>query len=222
MRGFDYSSSGFYFVTICTHKRQCILGYEDSGRVVLSKPGTIVRCHWENLSQRFAGVRSDSFVVMPNHVHGIIVLTGDTEPVSKGAAREAYGNDAGTASIIEQRCRGAIHCARIQDRTNAPVTLGQVVRALKAASGRTIRAEGIAGRVWQRNYYEHVIRTERALEAIRQYIEYNPLLWALDHENPQSVLATEEYIKRRLPRSVVQNEEKLNRLANLFSTLGNV
>ncbi|MFZ5868149.1 MAG: transposase [Thermodesulfobacteriota bacterium] len=190
--------------------------------MILSKAGEMVQCHWESLSQRFAGVRSDSFVVMPNHVHGIIVITGDTEPISKGVAREACENDAETASVAEQRCRGAIHCARVGQTNQTAVTLGQVVRALRAATSRRIRAAGIAERVWQRNYYEHVIRSERALEAIRQYVEYNPLLWAFDPENLQSVPVRQEDIRRRLTGSAVLKEEELDRLKNLLFTVGNV
>jgi putative transposase len=137
---YDYSAAGYYYVTICTFKREVIID-----RVELVQ---LVTDAWEDLPQRFKGVGLDEFVVMPNHLHGIVVF-----------------------------CR--------QDN----FTLGDVMRAFKSISAIAAnRHLGRSGRpFWQRNYYERIIRGERELDAIREYIHDNPLKWGLDPDNPQRI-----------------------------------
>ena len=150
--GFDYSQAGAYFVTICTHNRELSL-QADSVR-------DAVRSAWCGLPARFPSIALDEFVIMPNHIHGIIILEG-------GAASSAP-TVLGAAS-------------------SAP-TLGRVVRAFKSLSGiEANRALGRSNRpFWQRDYYEHVIRDEGELESIRQYIQANPGNWSDDPENPSN------------------------------------
>lgn len=143
LRDYDYSQAGAYFITVCTGQRLCHLGSVVDGAVQLAPPGHIVQSTWEGLPERFAGIELDAMVVMPNHLHGIVLLP---------------------------------------DAPSHP--LGAVVRAVKAASTRLIRVAGFPSFAWQRNYYEHVIRNEKELERIRDYIATNPLRWHLDRENP--------------------------------------
>ena len=166
LKGWDYSEPGAYFVTICTHNRQPLFGQVVDGEMVLNEYGQIVREAWFDLPNHYAHVELDAFVVMPNHVHAIIVLTAD--PVGAGL------KPAPTPAAP----------------TPAPTRhpLSEIVRALKTFSARRINAlRGTPGvPVWQRNYYEHIIRTERALNAIRRYIAENPLRWYLDRYNPNA------------------------------------
>jgi putative transposase len=157
LKGYDYAQAGAYFVTICTHDRACLLGEAVGEEVRLSDAGSIVQEAWQALPGRFSGMELDAFVVMPNHVHGIATFVGAglALPGEKGAA------------------------------SSAP-TLGDVVRAFKSLSAIHVnRLLRRSGPLWQRNYYEHVIRNERELDKIREYIATNPLRWALDRENPQ-------------------------------------
>jgi REP element-mobilizing transposase RayT len=157
LRGYDYAQAGAYFVTICTQDRLCLLGDIIEGEMQLNDAGRMVRSVWEGLPDRFPGMELDAFVVMPNHVHGIAVFV---------AAVLALPGDNGAAS-------------------SAP-TLGDVVRAFKSLSAIHVnRLFMRSGSLWQRNYYDHVIRNERELDKIREYIATNPLKWALDRENPQ-------------------------------------
>jgi REP element-mobilizing transposase RayT len=144
-------------VTICTQDRVCLFGDIVDGAMILGAPGQIVLEAWRELPEHYPHVRLDEFVVMPNHVHGIIMLLCDSvEAGLKPAATTRHG-------------------------------LPEVVRALKTFSSRRTNSwrhsPGIP--LWQRNYYEHVVRNDRDLDRIREYITTNPLKWALDRENPQ-------------------------------------
>jgi putative transposase len=155
LRGYDYAQPGLYFVTICTAYRECLLGEVSGAAVHLTRAGRAVAGAWEALPASFCSICLDAFVIMPNHVHGII-------------------------------CLQAAHSGPLGREPQRPPSLGQVVRAFKSLSARAANhAMGRTGQpLWQRNYYEHVIRNEVSLTAIRQYIEENPARWADDPENP--------------------------------------
>ncbi len=162
LRGYDYTQAGAYFVTLCTRDRACILGEVDNGRVNLTAFGHIVAASWQDLPSHYPFVTLDAFVVMPNHVHGIIMINANV-PVGAG-----------------------LKPAPTIARNHA---LPEIVRALKTFSARRINAlrQTPGTPVWQRNYYEHVVRTEGDLNRIREYILANPLQWAHDEENPARI-----------------------------------
>ncbi len=158
LAGYDYGRAGAYFVTICTEEHRCVFGRIVDDMMVLNDAGRIVNLVWEELQEHHVGVATDAFVIMPNHVHGIVILAPDEIP--QGAGEE-----------------GAM---------NRIPTLGDVVRGFKARVTIGInRMRSVSGvRVWQRNYYEHVVRGEKDLERVRQYIIENPGRWYEDHYNP--------------------------------------
>ncbi len=163
LKGYDYAQPGAYFVTIVTHHRAMLFGRVVDGEMQLNEYGEIVREEWF----RSAEIRTeielfpDEFVVMPNHIHGIIWIVDVGAWRRRAPTREQFGRP-------------------------VPGSLPTIVRAFKSAVTRRINAlRGTPGApVWQRNYYEHIIRTERALDAIRRYIAANPLRWHLDRYNP--------------------------------------
>ncbi len=167
LRHFDYASPAAYFVTICTRDRLCILGEVVNGIVSLNENGRLVQRAWKNLPNHYPHVEIDCWVIMPNHIHGILVLTG------KG------GNRVGTKG------RAGLKPAPTEGRA-APHGLPEVVRAFKTFSARRINLHrGTSGSsLWQRGYFEHVIRSESSLNRIRRYIVENPLRWDEDLENP--------------------------------------
>jgi len=174
LRGYDYTRPGAYFVTIVTRRRECLLGEIVDGKMVLSEYGRIVAEEWERTALVRPYVRLDEFVVMPNHIHGIIWIVGDdavgaTRPV--GATRRV----APTGSTTGGRPTGP-----------RAGSLGAIIAQFKSAAAKRInQIRGTPGvPVWQRNYYEHIVRNERALNAIRQYIRNNPARWTDDRENP--------------------------------------
>jgi len=179
LRDYDYRSPAAYFVTICTHERECSLGQVVDGEVVPSAYGRIAGACWCRLPSLFAFVELDAHVIMPNHLHGIVVLPGDTcrveAPADRLAARQSsIGAGASPASLA----RGTI-----------PGSLAAVIQSFKSVSTRRVNAlnerDRAPGRVlWQQGYYEHVVRNDRSLEEIRDYITSNPFDWQRDEYNP--------------------------------------
>ena len=170
LSGYDYRQAGAYFVTICTHEKALLLGEVVDGTVRLNESGHSVSACWSAIPEHFRNADVDAFVVMPNHLHGVVVIGNATGPAVVGAKHsQQYAN----ASPLPPA--GTQHGS-----------LGAIVQNFKSVSTRKInrQRETPAAPVWQRNYYERVIRSERELNAIRQYIADNPLRWALDRENP--------------------------------------
>lgn len=171
LKGYDYSQAGAYFVTICTQSRACLFGEIVEGAMRLNEAGRMVDSVWHELPGRYTGIGVDVFVVMPNHVHGIIALT----PVGAGpCACPNSGQPRGVAPTLS--LPDVVH--RFKSLTTARYRVGVIRQGWSP----------FRGRLWQRNYYEHVIRNEDDLSLIRDYVVHNPLRWAEDLENP-AVLA---------------------------------
>lgn len=150
LQDYDYRWAGAYFVTICTHQREAVFGAIAGTAMDLNAYGQIVAEDWVWLAARFAGVELDAFVVMPNHVHGIIVIAG---PES--------------------------------DSRIAPTKpLGGLVGAFKTVSTKHVNEwrETPGAALWQRDFYEHVIRNDEDVQRIREYITANPARWRQDSE----------------------------------------
>ncbi len=170
LRGYDYAQPGAYFVTICTHKWEQLFGKVVDGKMALSPHGEVVGDMWWKINAIRPYVAVDEFVVMPNHVHGIIMIH------EKPGNVEIVGATRWVAPTKEMpRPRGP-----------APNSLGAIIGQFKPAATRRINhLRGSLGRpVWQRNYFEHIIRDDDALNRIREYIYYNPQRWHLDKYNP--------------------------------------
>jgi len=166
LKDYDYSKSGAYFVTICTKERVNYFGNADKGKIALSRAGNTAYSLWLTIPDRFNTVKIDRFVVMPNHIHGIIII------------RRGLINQTPTAENPE--------CGWILMQ-NPTQNLGKVVRYFKAKATRIIRRNGLENFDWQRNYHDRIIRNECELNSKREYIINNPLKWDLDRENPDSV-----------------------------------
>lgn len=193
LRGYDYSHAGVYFVTLCVQSGMCLLGSVAADAVRLTDAGRMVQEIWEAMPAHYAGVETDAYVVMPNHVHGIIVLTGGSKDPTAQTA------DKGTQAWLSLRGHAGHMRPNLGQAQGAgpghdvgALSLGDVVRRFKTMTtkryGDGVRQRGwpaYEGRLWQRNYYEHIVRNERALVAIREYIRNNPAQWAVDTENPQ-------------------------------------
>jgi len=174
--GYDYSQPGYYFVTFCVHGRDCVLGDVVGDAVDLSPLGAVVREVLDATQQSFWNVSIDEAVVMPNHGHVIYVIQEWTAAMNEALAEEAQAR----AEIEAATTDGPI-----RSLTRRP-TLGQIVAYQKYESTRRINAlRDMAGvRFWQRGFYDHIVRSQRELDAIRLYTVNNPLEWALDRDNP--------------------------------------
>ncbi|HMB23328.1 MAG: transposase [Chloroflexota bacterium] len=170
---YDYSQPGAYFVTIVTWHRECLFGEVVDGEMRLNKFGLVTKEQWEKLPKRFPNIELGAFVIMPNHMHGIIVIT----------------DGRGTAENPSNLGSEATRRAPTREQFQKPVkgSIPTIVRSYKSAvSYRINLMRGIQDvPVWQRNYYEHIIRNDRDLQNKTDYIEANPMLWAEDHENPK-------------------------------------
>jgi len=166
LQGYDYSRAGAYFVTLCSQNRECLFGEIAGGEMVLNEYGKIVRDEWLESAQIRNEIGLDEFVVMPNHFHGIVWIHNGVETTTD----------------------------RRGDRPVAPTgprprSLGALMAGFKSAVTRRInemrRTPGM--KLWQRNYYDRVIRDENELNRIREYVVGNPMLWDMDRENPLHV-----------------------------------
>lgn len=189
LRDYDYSYAGAYFVTICTYQRAPILGWIIDGEAWLGSHGEAVVVCWQAIPEHYPMVEVDASVIMPNHVHGIIVIGDAGEGVASRPAEAGGTCPAPTVSATDRSRDGVPGADRGEvgrkPRLERP-TLGHIVASFKAASAKAIRELELPMPkiVWQRGYYEHVIRSEAALARIRQYIADNPPKWEFDHDNP--------------------------------------
>lgn len=183
LQGYDYAQAGAYFVTICTHNRECLFGEVVDEEMVLNDAGRMVQTIWDGLPERFPTVELDQSVVMPNHIHGILVL-GGAQFIAPDTSRRDLSRPYTGATESGARNRTLTMAEQDQGVINHAPTLGEIIRAFKAVTARQIRITGFSEFGWQRNYYEHIIRDEGSLNRIREYIVINPVRWQLDRENP--------------------------------------
>lgn len=175
LQGYDYSQAGAYFVTIVTWHRECLFGEVVNGEMKLSKFGLVAKQQWDKLPKRFPNIELGAYMIMPNHVHGIILIT---------AGRGTAGNPNDLDSGPSRR-------APTRERFQKPVkgSIPTIVRSYKSAVSYRINlmhgTDGVP--VWQRNYYEHVTRNDKDLQNKTDYINANPFLWDEDDENPVNV-----------------------------------
>ncbi len=179
LRDFDYAGGGLFFVTICASEQRSIFGEVNDGEMVLNDLGRIVEDEWLRTLEMRPYIDLDAFVVIPNHFHGVVLDQGDTlGSVGARCARPLSTSDT-VWSLAEQGARSAP--LRLARRS-----LGSLIAGFKAAVTRRASLEGAGeiGRIWQRNYYEHVIRNERDLERICHYVASNPAQWMDDGYHP--------------------------------------
>lgn len=178
LKGYDYSQDGAYFVTICAQNRECLFGEIKDGKMILNDAGTFVKECWNETPKRYPIVILDEFVVMPNHFHGIIFIID--ERVDRAGTRPAPTNINGNvgAPLV-----GAQNVVRSQ---NYP-TIGNIIGEFKSITTheyingvKNKNWQPFEKRLWQRNYYEHIIRTDKSLNEIREYIIDNPANWEKD------------------------------------------
>ena len=163
LRQHDYSLGGSYFITICTHDRDCLFGDVVEGEMRLNPLGEIAREEWHGSAGLRPGLALDTFVVMPNHVHSIVTIIA--------------ADDVGAHSNAPSRDTSF---------QRSPRSVATFIGGFKGAVTRRVNAlrDTTGSQVWQRNYYEHVIRDEDEFQRIRWYIEDNPRRWSEDEYNP--------------------------------------
>jgi len=170
LRGYAYSQAGAYFVTICVHNRKRLFGETADGKMVLNDAGRMVQTIWDEIPNNYNGIETNEFIVMPDHIHGIIVIVGAAPCGTPDSGNGAKGQPRGVDPTL---------------------SLPDVVHRYKTMTTKRyvdgVKQHGwppFPRKLWQRNYYEHVIRNEGELNRIREYIINNPSKGEFDRENP--------------------------------------
>jgi REP element-mobilizing transposase RayT len=169
LKEYDYGQAGAYFVTVCAWGHECLFGEIAGGEMRLNGLGEVVHHTWRDLENHVGNLHVNEFVIMPNHIHGIITIVG-------AGSKPAQTKPAQISSALESVVKKA------QGMT-------EIVRQFKSFSAKRINAlratPGVP--VWQRNYYEHVIRDEADYRRIAEYIAHNPLRWSEDSLHPVAI-----------------------------------
>jgi site-specific DNA-methyltransferase (adenine-specific) len=205
LRDYDYSSQGIYFITICVKEKEFLFGDINNGQMIQSELGLIAEKIWREIPSHFEHVLLDKYIVMPNHIHGILIIQDREEVNFVGATHalspkfEKSGNHppATHALLITSNHVGAQHAAPLQKATGSqpwnvkPGSLGAIIRSFKSAVTREINIQRNTpgASIWQRNYHDHIIQDLNELTSIRQYIQKNPAKWADDEFNPVNMAA---------------------------------
>lgn len=172
----DYSWGWWYYVTICVREKRCNFGRVEHDSIVLSGLGKATENCWTQIPQHHKGVELDAYVIMPNHLHGILILN-DSE------RRDVQLNVPTTEPSRLHASRKEAMAALSPNSSSVSV----IVRTFKAAVTTWARDNGFVEFGWQPRFYDHIIRNDADLTRIREYIAMNPLRWALDEENPDRV-----------------------------------
>lgn len=167
LKGHDYTSAGAYFITIVTYLRECLFGEIANGEMVLNDYGRIADEFWRSIPEHFHNVELGAFVVMPNHIHGIIVITD----VEVGATQ----------------CVAPTSITKKPPRGPKPRSIGAIVGSFKSAVSYRLNKQYNITNIWQRNFYERIIRNDDEWNKTHLYIEANPANWTEDLENPINV-----------------------------------
>ncbi|BAY35060.1 hypothetical protein NIES2107_69710 (plasmid) [Nostoc carneum NIES-2107] len=179
LKGYNYTQPGAYFITICTKARQCLFGNVVNGEMQLNSLGHIVFNCWQTIPEHFHHIELDAFVVMPNHLHGILIITEN--PVG---ARQCLA--------LNQ------HLDHNTEKFGHPVrgSISTVIGSYKSVVSKSIniiwKTQGQS--IWQRNFYEHIGREEKSVDNIREYIANNPQRWDKDPENPRHNSDIQDYL----------------------------
>ncbi len=210
LKDYNYSENGAYFVTVCTQNRENLFGEIVEGKMILSQAGKIVLNCWQEIPQHFQNVELDEFCIMPNHFHGIIFIVGarhalpenalpenvmpenvmpenavPENAVPKNAVPENALPENALPENMPQNTGHGMPCP--YNKFGKPVagSLSTIIGSFKSSVTKNIRKNSNIYNVWQRNYYEHIIRNENELEKIRYYININPEKWEKDKYNSE-------------------------------------
>lgn len=163
LKGYDYSQAGLYFITICCQDRACLFGNIENGKMIWNDAGLMVENEWLKLTERFKNIKLHEYVVMPNHFHAILEIVGAT-------------------LVVAQNERMAQNEPVAQNKT-----VGHIIGAFKSIvtveyirGVKTLKWQPFNGKLWQRNYYENIIRNEKSYNTISEYIINNPVKWKDD------------------------------------------
>jgi REP element-mobilizing transposase RayT len=198
LKSYDYTREGAYFITICTQEKDLLFGNVPDGVMRLNNAGEMISTVWLDLPRRFSSIILDEYIIMPNHIHGIIILKPSQRPGESCIRPESFHENNPNQGDHKDRPYGKHYGKQygkydgesgVMPSGTMSGSLGRIIQAFKSISTheyilgiRQRNWKPFIGRLWQRNYYEHVIRDENNLNRVQKYIINNPLRWLSDGE----------------------------------------
>jgi len=196
LKGYDYAQAGLYFITICCQDRACLFGEIQNGEMVLNEYGTIARNEWIKTHEIRTNVELGEFVIMPNHIHGIIKIMdiggrgelhspNNETPNNETPNNETHNNETPNNETQNKKTPNIETPNDYKGECNSPLrgpsnTIGAIIRGYKSSVTKQLNLLNIGCVVWQRNYHEHIIRNEQSHQTISNYIINNPANWSED------------------------------------------
>ena len=193
LQGYDYSQEGLYFITICCQDRAHLFGEIVDGKMILNDAGLQAKKSWQDIPNHFPNAVLHEYIIMPNHIHGIIEFVGanqyspNNNSPNNGSPNQTFsdnGNDVENNDKAKdlELVNGTKNFSPLPNATwrSPSKTIGSVIRGFKIGVTKWMRNNTTVVNVWQRNYYDHIIRNEQDYERISEYIKNNPILWKED------------------------------------------
>lgn len=171
---YNYAQPGLYFITICAYQRQCLFGRVINSQIELSSYGEIVAEEWTRSSELRQEIQLDAWVVMPNHFHGLVEIVSTDSQILRADSRDAQNVGANSRSPLRKRMKSK--------------SISSLVSGFKSAATYRVNClrQTPGNPVWQRNYYEHIVRNEADRDRLRDYIFHNPHTWTQDQLYPHN------------------------------------
>ncbi len=188
LKGWNYSAPGMYFVTICTNKFICHFGEVVNEKIKISTIGKIIDEEWQKTEYIRVNVELDEYIVMPNHIHGIITIVETPQTALKNSNEETFQRNVSNSNAkqyVEEETFQRNVSTTNRNTGLKPNTLGSILGQFKSVCTKRIWAMGYPDFAWQNRYHDHIIRHEKSLNRIREYIIMNPLKWELNKGNPE-------------------------------------
>jgi len=179
LKGYDYSQAGLYFITICLKNRKCLFGKIENNKMILNDAGKMVETQWLALPQRFQNIKLHEYIVMPNHFHAILEIVGATLVVAQNTDTTTQNDN---NDLQKRETQGIAPTGKtVGDIVGAfeSITTVEYIRGVKNNNWQPFN-----GKLWQRNYWEHIIRNEQSYQNISHYTINNPAKWDDDKFNP--------------------------------------
>ncbi len=174
LEGYDYSQAGTYYITICTFLRESFFGHTENAKIILTPVGAIACKYWKEIPYHFQHADVDVFIIMPNHIHGLIQISDENK------------------NVVAEHVQPESNDSKISS------SIGSIIKQYKGSVTRWCKKNHYLDFKWQNNFYEHIVRNEKELNRIRQYIITNPLKWEYDRDNVASInfdMDLDEYYK---------------------------
>jgi putative transposase len=195
LKNWDYSNNGYYFITICTKEKEHFFGNIIDGKMFLNDIGKIIYDEWYKSEKMRPNIILDEFIIMPNHIHGIIIINNDNVETHSNASlpnhnanqkiNDVSGNNSNNNILTDNDNVNETHsnASLPNNNTTKKNNLSNIIRGFKSSSTKLIHISGFNNFAWQPRFYEHIIRNDNSLQNIRQYIINNPVNWSKDKNN---------------------------------------